>query len=135
MRAGSTGPVRAFDAPDRPGATHGRSSRREIAADLPDALVCYDDQMALGLMDALRDVGVQDPARPGVVGFDGIPFAAIANPRLTTVAVPSAEMGRVAAESLVQAIHGGCAARGRRPASVELVVRESTRSMARGRRG
>ena len=42
-----------------------------------------------------------------MVGFDGIPFAGIANPRLTTVAVPSSEMGRVAAASLVQAIHDG----------------------------
>ena len=78
--------------------------------------MCYDDQLALALMDALRDVGVRIPDDLGIVGFDGIPFAGIANPRLTTVAVPSSEMGRVAAASLIRAIHDGVAARGRRPA-------------------
>lgn len=99
----------------------------EIAADLPDALVCYDDQLALGLMDALRALGVRVPEDVGIVGFDGIPYAAISNPRLTTVAVPSAEMGRVAAASLVQAIHDGALPDGVM-LSVDLVVRESTRS-------
>ena len=100
----------------------------EIAADLPDALVCYDDQLALGLMDALRRRGVRVPEDVGIVGFDGIPFAAISNPRLTTVAVPSAEMGRVAAASLVQAIHDGALPDGVM-LSVDLVIRESTRSV------
>ena len=47
----------------------------EIAADLPDALVCYDDQLALWLMDALRELGIRVPDDVGIVGFDGIPFA------------------------------------------------------------
>src|SRR3954447_4289381 len=108
---------------------------REIAADLPDALICYDDQLALALMDALRDVGVRIPDDLSLVGFDGIPFARISNPRLTTVEVPSAEMGRAAAASLIHAIHDGV-----RPAglmlSVELIVRESTKgTTGRGRPG
>ena len=126
-------PVRAFNGPIDPVRPLGELAA-EIAADLPDALVCYDDQVALALMDALRDVGVRIPDDLGVVGFDGIPFAGIANPRLTTVAVPSSEMGRVAAASLVQAIHDGVLPEGV-VLPVELVVRESTRSMARGRQG
>jgi len=126
-------PVRAFNGPIDPVRPLGDLAA-EIAADLPDALVCYDDQMALALMDALRDVGVRIPDDLGVVGFDGIPFAGIANPRLTTVAVPSSEMGRVAAAALVQAIHEGALPDGV-VLPVELVVRESTRSMARGRQG
>jgi DNA-binding LacI/PurR family transcriptional regulator len=105
----------------------------EIAADLPEALVCYDDQLALGLMDALRGLGIRVPDDVGIVGFDGIPYAAISNPRLTTVAVPSAEMGRAAASSLIQAIHDGVLPEGVL-LPVEIVVRESTRSLpARGR--
>lgn len=99
----------------------------EIAADLPDALVCYDDQLALGLMDAMRSLGIRIPDDLSIVGFDGIPYAAISNPRLTTVAVPSAEMGRTAAASLIQAIHDGVMPAGLM-LPVELVVRESTRS-------
>ena len=44
-----------------------------IAADLPEALVCYDDKLALALMDALRSLGIHVPRDVGIVGFDGIP--------------------------------------------------------------
>ncbi len=102
------------------------SSPQQIAADLPEALVCYDDQLALALMNALRDLGVRVPDDVGIVGFDGIPYAAMSNPRLTTVAVPSAEMGRVAAVSLIRAVHDGVLPEGV-VLPVGVVVRESTR--------
>lgn len=79
----------------------------EIAADRPDALVCYDDKLALALMDALRSAGVRCPQDIGIVGFDGIPFAGFANPRLSTVATPAAELGRLAAVSLITTIQTG----------------------------
>ncbi|MDP9483821.1 MAG: LacI family transcriptional regulator [Chloroflexota bacterium] len=103
----------------------------EIASDLPEALVCYDDQLALWLMDALRKLGIRVPDDVGIVGFDGIPFAGISNPRLTTVAVPSAEMGRVAASKLIQAVHDGVLPDGV-VLPVEIVVRESTQSLPAG---
>lgn len=100
----------------------------EIAADLPEALVCYDDKLALALLDSLRKLKVRVPEDIGIVGFDGIPFAAISNPRLTTVATPAGEMGRLAAASLVRAIQVGS-----RPEAIllapELIVRESTRTL------
>ncbi len=96
-----------------------------IAADLPEALICYEDMLALALMDALRALGIQAPQDVGIVGFDGILFAEMSNPRLTTVATPLAEMGRLAASSLMAAIQSGVL-----PDAValpvELVVREST---------
>lgn len=99
-----------------------------IAADLPEALVCYEDVLALALMDALRRLGIRCPDDLAIVGFDGIPFAAISNPRLTTVVTPLAELGRLAAASLIGAIQTGTL-----PEAivlpVELVVRESTRSL------
>jgi DNA-binding LacI/PurR family transcriptional regulator len=101
----------------------------EIAADLPEALVCYDDQLALGLMDALRGLGIRVPDDVGIVGFDGIPYARISNPRLTTIAAPSAEMGRVAASSLIRAIHEGSLPEGV-VLPVEFVVGESTMSLS-----
>ena len=108
----------------------------EIVADLPDALVCYDDKLALALLDALRDLGIRVPRDVGIVGFDGIPFAGISNPRLTTVDVPSAEIGRLAAASLIKAIHDGVLPDGVL-LPVAFVVRESTgsRPAAGGRRG
>ena len=75
---------------------------------------------------ALRRLGIGVPDDIGIVGFDGIPFAAISNPRLTTVAVPSEEIGRQSAALLIRAV-----IEGRMPDGVllpvEFVVRESTR--------
>jgi DNA-binding LacI/PurR family transcriptional regulator len=91
---------------------------------LPDAVVCYDDKLALALLDGLRSRGSNVPRDVAVVGFDDIPFAALANPRLTTVSTPTAEMGRLAAETLLAAL----AASTLPPPvilPVELVVRES----------
>jgi LacI family transcriptional regulator, galactose operon repressor len=119
-------PARIFEAPVDAWRTPGELAAR-IAADLPEALVCYDDQLALGLMDALRECGIRIPDDMQIVGFDGIPFAAISNPRLTTVGVPSAELGRTAAMSLIRAIHDGALPEGVL-LPVEVVVRESTRS-------
>jgi DNA-binding LacI/PurR family transcriptional regulator len=77
-------------------------------------------------MDALRQRGTRVPEQLGIVGFDGIPYTAISNPRLTTVSTPTGEMGRLAAASLIRAIRDGTPPEGRRLAP-ELVVRESTR--------
>jgi LacI family transcriptional regulator len=99
-----------------------------IAADPPEALVCYDDKLALALMDELRNLRIRVPEDIGIVGFDGIPFAAISNPRLTTVATPAGEMGRLAAASLIRSIQVGA-----RLESIllppELIIRESTRTL------
>jgi LacI family transcriptional regulator len=97
---------------------------REIAADPPEAVLCYDDKLALALMDALRSTRIEVPDDLALAGFDGIPAARQSNPRLTTVDVPSVEVGRRAAEMLM------AAARGTMPASeivpVSFVVGDST---------
>lgn len=123
---GIRAPMRSFastvDAWRAPGAL-----AAQIAADLPEALVCYDDKLALALMDALRTLGIRVPDDVGIVGFDGIPFAGLSNPRLTTLAVPSAEMGRLAASTLIGAVHDGVLADAAL-LPLELIVRESTRA-------
>jgi DNA-binding LacI/PurR family transcriptional regulator len=95
---------------------------------LPEALICYDDKLALALLDALRSHGIRVPDHVAIVGFDDVPFAAIANPRLTTVTTPTQEMGRIAARGLIQAIQTG-----RMPPAtllpVRLAPRESTPSI------
>lgn len=105
-----------------------------IARHPPEALICYDDKLALNIIDALRALGVRVPGDLAVVGFDDIPFAAMANPRLTTVSQRSTEMGRVAARMLCRALETGDL-----PPSVtlpvRLIVRESTIRPARGEQG
>jgi LacI family transcriptional regulator, galactose operon repressor len=97
-----------------------------IRADLPEALLCYDDKLALALMDALLRRGTRTPDDVGIVGFDGIPYTAISNPRLTTVSTPTGEIGRLAAASLILAIRDGTQPQGR-VLSPTLVIRDSTR--------
>jgi LacI family transcriptional regulator len=96
-----------------------------VVADRLDALICYDDIEALGVMDALRGRGVRVPDDIAIVGFDDIPFAGISNPRLTTVAQPSEEIGRAAFGMLLAGLKNGDL-----PPSimlpVRLVVRDST---------
>lgn len=78
-----------------------------VARERPDALMCYDDKMALHVMDALRRENLAIPDDVIVTGFDGIPFAAISNPRLTTLVQPAERLGETAANALFDAIENG----------------------------
>ena len=90
-----------------------------------DGVVAYDDRLALELLDAFRTVGVAVPRDIAVAGFDDIPFAAISNPRLTTVGQPAHEMGALAVEELLKAISTGELSPSR-VLPIYLAVREST---------
>ncbi len=105
--------------------TAGAAVAPAVWQDQPEALVCYDDLVALGTMDALRAQGIHVPDDVAIVGFDDIPFAALANPRLTTVAQPADELGRQAVSMVHTAITQGELPPSR-TLSVCLTVREST---------
>lgn len=107
-----------------------RESGREVGErllqqPLPEAIVCANDQMAIGLMDVLDRAGVRVPADVLVTGFDGIEAGSLVHPRLTTVRQPMADLGRVA----VQLVHSRLEQPTRSPATrmlpVSLVIRES----------
>ena len=68
---------------------------------LPDGLVCANDYIALHVMTALKQMGVAIPGRVMVAGFDGTPQSAVVEPALTTAQIPSADIGRLAAEILL----------------------------------
>jgi DNA-binding LacI/PurR family transcriptional regulator len=72
----------------------------------PDAVICYNDLLALGLMHQAQAVGFKVPEQVSVVGFDDIPFARCTTPALTTVDMQSEVMGELALERLIQAIEG-----------------------------
>jgi DNA-binding LacI/PurR family transcriptional regulator len=66
----------------------------------PTAILCAADQLALGVLDALRDRGLQPGRDISVVGFDDIPEAETV--RLTTIRQPSLEKGRIAGRLLLE---------------------------------
>ena len=69
-----------------------------------DAVFAGDDDSALGVIAALKQVGKLVPRDVAVVGFDDIPFARIINPPLTTIRSPIEEVGREAVRLLVKCI-------------------------------
>ena len=71
---------------------------------LPDAIVCANDQMAIGVLRALAARGVRVPQDVAVVGFDDIFPASLGDPPLTTVRQPIRELGERACERLFERI-------------------------------
>lgn len=86
----------------------GRSAAGMVLGGEPavDAVLCYTDAMAMGLMAGLSARGVRVPERLRVVGFDGRSAGAWASPPLTTVEQPNRELGAVAAEIILRKIRG-----------------------------
>ena len=103
---------------------------RQLPGLLPDvtAAVCYNDIVALGLMQGLAASGVQAGRDFAVTGFDDIDEAALFSPPLTTVSAGPGALGRRAAELILEQIEGGHHREGERKivAPVELVVRSSS---------
>jgi LacI family transcriptional regulator len=91
---------------------------------LPRAILCANDQTALGVIHALAQRGIRVPQDVAITGFDDVPVARHLHPPLTTVRQPMQELGATAFEVL----HARISAGGGEPdivLPVELVVRES----------
>ncbi|GAB3309857.1 substrate-binding domain-containing protein [Epidermidibacterium keratini] len=72
-----------------------------------DALVCANDLIALGALDAAHELGLSVPGDVAVTGYDDIIVATASNPTLTTVAQPVADIARIAVETLWDTIGRG----------------------------
>jgi LacI family transcriptional regulator len=103
------------------------------------AVVCYNDESAIGAIRAFMDHGLRVPDDISVVGFDDMQSAAFHNPSLTTIRQPLNQMGIVAARILLQRIRGQASFPDAVPILPELVIRESTSppnpKRARAKRG
>ncbi|RPE74835.1 LacI family DNA-binding transcriptional regulator [Vulcaniibacterium tengchongense] len=104
----------------------------ELFACAPEATaaVCYNDNVALGLMLGLSARGVRPGADFALTGFDDIAEAALSTPPLTTLAAQPRACGRLAAELLLQRVRDPGAAPRRVIAPVTLVVRGSSGAAA-----
>jgi LacI family transcriptional regulator len=90
------------------------------------AIVCYNDESAIGAIRAFTDHGLRVPGDVSVVGFDDIQSAAFYNPSLTTIRQPLNQMGIEAARILLRRIRGQESIPDVLPILPELVMREST---------
>jgi DNA-binding LacI/PurR family transcriptional regulator len=89
-----------------------------------------NDQMALGLLRLLHEVGRQTPGEISVVGFDDIPEAAYFTPPLTTVRQDFAEVGRRCLHLLLGRLESSSREWSRVVIPTELVVRRSTSAVS-----
>jgi LacI family transcriptional regulator len=72
----------------------------DAGAALPRAIVCANDQTAIGVMHTLAQRRIDVPGQVAVCGFDDIPVARHLNPRLTSVRQPIQDLGATAFEAL-----------------------------------
>jgi LacI family transcriptional regulator len=72
--------------------------------DPPTAIICHNDLLALGVVSALRRLGLVPGTDLSVIGFDNIPEAAHSVPALTTVATLPGQIGALAASLLLRRI-------------------------------
>ena len=110
-------------------AVSGQLAVRELLAapgrTLPDAIVCGNDQMALGAMRELQAAGIRVPADIAVVGFDDIHVGSLLTPALTTVRQPMRLLGERACSLLLERLADPSRPRQAERLPTELIIRES----------
>ncbi len=89
------------------------------------AVTCYNDNLAIGAIQAAKQLGHRVPEDIAIVGFDDIPVASVISPALTTMRVPRFKTGQLLMEVLLRAIDAGSAYEEKQIVPLELVVRES----------
>jgi len=105
----------------------GRAIRKLLErCDSFTAIVAGNDLLALGCMDAMKDVGLLVPENISICGYDDILFLERMSPALTTVLVPKYEMGSQATRILLDMISGETNGPGVLRMQPQLVIRDST---------
>jgi LacI family transcriptional regulator len=93
----------------------------------PTAIFACNDLMALGALGAIYKAGLRVPDDVSLVGYDDIALASYSSPPLTTIQQPKSEMGRLAAQILLERIKSEKGAKPQRHLlPTTLIVRQST---------
>lgn len=107
VRAGF-GPVSVVNVGASRSLQSGRDALGQLLAQAPDvdAVFCSSDLLALGVLTEARVRGVAIPEQMAIMGFGDVPFAADMAPALSTVHINGVEIGRLAAQSLIDRAEG-----------------------------
>jgi LacI family repressor for deo operon, udp, cdd, tsx, nupC, and nupG len=105
----------------------GRKATRTLMnrSEPPTAIICANDEMAIGAMAEVQAMGLTVPDDVSIVGFDDIRYAETMNPPLTTVAQPREEIGERCFSRLLHAMSDPGAGTGVEIVPHELVIRAS----------
>lgn len=96
----------------------------------PTAIVCFNDQQALAVLSALRELEIRVPEDISIIGNDDIEYAKLFPVPLTTIHAPQTEIGRRAAEILIRNIEAAMLLPTEQVLmQTELVVRGSSRRL------
>lgn len=101
-------------------------------AERPSALFCENDEMAIGALTRIKQMGLRVPEDISLVGFDDIPFAAYCDPPLTTISQPAEAFGQKAVQMLIALIEKKPLAERHVQLPFELTVRGSTAAPGQG---
>ncbi|MBV6645584.1 MAG: LacI family DNA-binding transcriptional regulator [Cyclobacteriaceae bacterium] len=93
----------------------------------PDGIFTINDQDAVEIMYVLTHMGYDIPGDVAIVGFNNDFYSQFSNPPLTSVEIPAIDMGRSAAELLLDQMEGIDVPTEKRVLSTNLIIRESTR--------
>lgn len=94
---------------------------------LPSAVFAGEDNIALGVINALMEAGIHIPETVAIVGYDDQYIASQLRPHLTTVRQPADKIGLLAANMLLKRIDGSMKRASSHRIEPELIVRESSR--------
>lgn len=88
------------------GSGYQAGSRFVALAERPTAVVCANDEMALGFMSHVQQAGLNVPGDVSVIGFDDIEMAQYVSPALTTMRQKRAELATISTSALIDIIEG-----------------------------
>lgn len=94
--------------------------------DRPTAIFAGSDLQALGVLEAMRQLGLSAPSDVSIVGYDDIPLCTWVSPRLTTVHQPLRRMAEEATRLVLRMREGSSDVVSRLDLATDLVIREST---------
>src|SRR5699024_1005985 len=77
----------------------------EPSGDLPTAVICYNDELAVKLLDILRERKLKVPEDISIVGYDDSFLANVSEVKLTTVKHPQSELGETAGKLILDLVH------------------------------
>ena len=95
---------------------------------LPEAVFCFSDIMALGVLRALREKQISVPDQVSVLGFDGMPFCTLTTPTLSTVQQDMQKLGYEAASLAYDLMREVPLETHHRIVSHQVILRESVRA-------
>lgn len=112
--------------PTMEGAAQSVQALLDAGTEFPSALVANNDSIAIGAMRAFKSNSIRVPEDISIIGFDGLPFSALADPPLTTVDVPCESIGSWATHILLDIMKGRCPTACKMLVGTRLEVRSST---------